>query len=975
MSLKDLVAKLYPAFIKNFEKKTSYPCVLFLSASSMKERATVRHAVSETPELAWTTALTALEEVFKTKGTGGKIIFVLRADWVTSSEVTTWADCLDRIKSTRRNWFRQGISFDKDYNLAFTEQELNANLILFDETQEKPNGDFRADRAQDYCRKRFNSDFPELSEGTEIKLFETEGLFIQEGMSEPLAITGKGENAGRRSTPKGDSEFFLKLAKNGGNYLAQQCTKKGRFIYGLYPYDDSVVPSYNSLRHFSTLFAMMDVYSTYGKMGGITLGKAISRGLEYGIKTFIRYKKLDDGTEAAYLEDRKQFKLGANGVVILTLARWSELQRTKKYIPLMRAMARGIFSMQKPNGSFIHVLNSEDYTIRDEFRTPYYDGEAVFSMLRLYAITKDEELLKSSEKAFEYFIATDYWKNYDHWLSYAVNELTIYKPEKKYFEFGLNNCLPYLSFIRNRDTYWPTLLELIMAAYNMLCRMKTIPEMSELLERVDWQFFHEALNIRAERMLNGYFYPETAMFFKNPERIVGSFCIRHHAFRVRIDDVQHYLSGFIAYSKYLQDEDNKKIAIAVENSPMLEKVGNKQFENIAEEMDSELAENADETKSTVTEISAEIKPPVAESFAETKLPESKLPEQNLPLRVGVLRANKNIWKPQHTVCAMFYVAKEFNIELLLFSPSDINFVDKTINAMMLENGAKVQKVVPFPKIVENSILYGEDGRKMALLEKDCYLIRHSLKTTKQKVYDMLLQDGRFKEFLIESHTIDTFEQFLLLFEQYYNDVILKPLRGARGIGVARITLEDGQYIVNAGNEKFFLKNVDEFSKFYEEHFTKRKHIFQPYITSRTHSGNPFDIRVHARRGAGGKFKVSPFPRIGNAAGVVSNIATGGYSMNFTTFLKVEFGNDWKMLYDKLMNFGSVFPEYYQSFFRVPIFDVGVDIGIQKRGDTYDLKIFEVNTYIDGPFFEIEDAITHFEYFRYIDEKLRAGSIK
>ena len=562
MSLKELAKKLYPTFVENFNKFPDAPCRIFLSASNMKERAIVRHAVGNTPDDAWNAALNALNDALNKKGKPS----ILRADWVTSTQNLTWAELIDKLKNIRRNWCRLGIALDKDYRLAFTEQELNANLILYDEKQDKPQGDFRKDRADAYCQKRFGCDFPELADTDEVEVFQTFAVFIQAGMKVPLTITGKGENAGRRDTLKGDSELFLKLAKAGANHLARQCNNAGRFTYGLYPCDNSIVPDYNSLRHFSTLFSMIDVYATYGMLGGMSLSKAISRGIEYGIKNFFRYSKMTDGQQIAFVDDNGQFKLGASGVALLTLTRWSKLQHTKKYIPLMRALARGIFIMQKNNGGFVHTLNAKNFTVKDEFLTPFYDGEAVFGMMRLYDITKDPELLKSCERAFDYFIATDYWKNYDHWLSYAVNELTIYKPERKYFEFGLNNCLPYLSFIRDRDTYWPTLLELIMAAYNMLCRMKTLPEMSDLVERVDWNLFHEALNRRAERMLNGHFWAEMAMYFEKPESIVESFFMRHYAFRVRIDDVQHYLSGFVAYSKYLKDEANKAIALSVKRT-------------------------------------------------------------------------------------------------------------------------------------------------------------------------------------------------------------------------------------------------------------------------------------------------------------------------------------------------------------------------------------------------------------------------
>ena len=145
-----------------------------------------------------------------------------------------------------------------------------------------------------------------------------------------------------------------------------------------------------------------------------------------------------------------------------------------------------------------------------------------------------------------------------------MNEITKHKPVEEYFAFALRNAQVNLKKIYNQKTTYHTYLELLCVTFELYDRIITENIKVDYLSEFDVDYFIETIFHRAHFMLNGYAYPEYAMYLKYPDKILGSFFVRHDGYRIRIDDIQHfcgaYYSLFRNYEKLdaLRAEAEKK---------------------------------------------------------------------------------------------------------------------------------------------------------------------------------------------------------------------------------------------------------------------------------------------------------------------------------------------------------------------------------------------------------------------------------
>lgn len=550
--------------------------LVFLSFSDGSARADVVHGSGADIEEAFANAQ---QKAWKLMQKKHQPFRWLKADVVTEYAPADAKTLAYMIKEPGWNeFFRFGLSFDRSFRTALLEEELNGAKIL-----DYASGSISLADLNRYLKKAGRPALPKLPEF--FLLFQTAGFFYAADSAANAAAATDADSAanaaaatdtdsttnvaasgcaiplipdglsrGRREVRNFDAAAARSFVTAAASFLEKQVQPDGSFRYGYYPRFDRVIPGYNCMRHASTIWSLLCQYRMTKKASVLSLA---ARSIDYLLSHALVYRAPD----TAYLSEplKDEIKLGGGGVLILAITEYLDLcsgdanpeqeALRRRYTEIACALGNGILSLLNPEtGEFSHVLNM-DFSLKERYRTVYYDGEAAYALCRLYRLTKEEKWLFYAGKAVDHFLAADYTRYRDHWVAYAMNEITRYIHRDDYDTFALRNARVNLDFLYKRETTYHTFLELLMVTFETYERILAENPGLPYLKEFDLPYFLRTIRVRADRMLNGFFFPEYAMYMRCPDKILGSFMVRHDGFRVRIDDVQHNIGGFYLYYK------------------------------------------------------------------------------------------------------------------------------------------------------------------------------------------------------------------------------------------------------------------------------------------------------------------------------------------------------------------------------------------------------------------------------------------
>lgn len=497
-------------------------CAVFLSVCDGARRARVYTGTGASPDAAWDAAVQAADKALRA---GGPDPLWVKADLVYVSAPLS-AAALGKIREAFGPYgFRYGLAFDPGYGTALLEAELNTNHIY-----DYENGGVSLERLNAYLEASGREPLAALPE--EYTAFQCAGwLCGEDGAVVPLSPDET--DYGRRKAVSVDGSMARALALDGAEYLAEQVREDGSILL------PGAEEPLGAAGHADALSAMIRGYRL---LPGEALAGGIGRAAEW-LLSRVAYTEDD----LAFVPDHGEITLESSALALIALADCAEASENNAYVPACQALGAGILSLLDSGaGTFTHVLDASDPGRKEAFRSAEWDSMGVTALCRLYGLTEDSLWLWAAERVLDRMVQEDSTRHTDVWTACALREITSYVRDRTdYFAFALKNAQGSLSAIYGAQGTEPAGLEMLAASYetyrNMLdAGFSTGGFAPELLR--------EVIRARAGRQLDGYLFPEYAMYFDQPRKVLGAFMVREEGLAISAGGMCRNIGGYSLYA-------------------------------------------------------------------------------------------------------------------------------------------------------------------------------------------------------------------------------------------------------------------------------------------------------------------------------------------------------------------------------------------------------------------------------------------
>jgi len=458
--------------------------VVFLSITDTEQRATVCSGAGETLEEAWEAADKAAAAAVKARKLEPKWV---KTDVVYLSETITMEELQQVLLDSNNCFLRYGAALDPGFETAFLEAELNANRA-YDYDQ----GGINLEYLNTYLKNAGRQTVAALPDT--VTVFQCVGFFCDEDR-QVVMLDGSGSDYGRRIVETFDAQTAAAQISAAAEYLDAQLQENGSFVYGRYPRFDNVLDGYDLTNHAGAVWALLRACEV---VPNAAEQEQIQRAIDY---------LLAQNDSDAY------------AMTVVALCEYTEVFRSDAYRQVCCELGGELL------------------------QTPA-DGLSAFALAKLYGMTGDEAWLEAAKSAVNALVDANAAVNADPWVSYAVNEVTKYVADARFYTLALQNVAENLNTISRKATASPADLELLLTAFETYERM-VAQEVS--ISGFEEEAFLQAIEKRAGKLLDGWFYPETAMYVAVPNQVLGAYMAREDGFRVRIDDLQHAIGASCLY--------------------------------------------------------------------------------------------------------------------------------------------------------------------------------------------------------------------------------------------------------------------------------------------------------------------------------------------------------------------------------------------------------------------------------------------